>query len=119
MNADEYQQMLDENFPDGAVVTIDQHGDEDLARRDTVPQEVIDFFRVVEVDEDEMVTISMKVSGAYRDIVATIEDFRPREYGFWAITDSEDAPNFLISRNLSDEQRQAIQSERAEEEDDE
>lgn len=108
---EQWQRFLDRAFPEGIVATQILYSEES-ALSDESPQVIMSGVRVLELEEDGSAVLSLKWQGIERDSVVTVERLEPRDFGYLAVTSETDAPDYLLSRNLSDTQREAVKRER-------
>lgn len=105
---------LKQKFPDGLLVTVVANN-EAIADVDESPQYFAEEVRCIKI-ENNVATVSINLFGSDRDILAEIDDFEARDYGLYALTTETTVPDYMLSKNITDQQREWIKSARAERE---
>jgi hypothetical protein len=102
---EDWQNFLDEEFPEGAVVTLVQTI-EQAVPYDNSPQILAAKFTVAEIDNDAAVIV---FTDAYtgRQFFRAVDGFEPRPTGYVFFLAADDGI-LLVSPRLTDEQKALI-----------
>jgi hypothetical protein len=101
---EEWQNFLNEQFPDGAVITF-VLGTEQAAVYDESPQALAAKITVSEIDNDSAVIV---FPDAYtgRQFFRAVDDYEPRPYGYAFFL--ADGSTLMVSNRLTEEQKALV-----------
>lgn len=108
MNQQEWQDFLDDAFPDGAIVTqivdVPEGGDN---YKLLVPR-----LRVLDVEDDEPTIKVFPVGMLTKDVWFRVRKLEPYASGYLIYTPEDKDPNFIVTKNFDEYTAKVLRRER-------